>query len=83
MTLERQTSRTGKDWSKELPLFTEIPVQGKSAAKTGKRMIRDMLPAEKVYGMPTADDLDKLDKAVPRTAILSTKPKSPESSHRG
>jgi len=29
MTLERQAPHTGKDWSKELPLSTETPVQGK------------------------------------------------------
>ena len=50
MTLKRQALHTGKDWSKELPLSTENPVQGKPAAKAGKRTFRDMLPAAKVYG---------------------------------
>ena len=50
MTLERQAPHTGKDWSKELPLSTENLVQGKPAANAGKRTIRDMLPAAKVYG---------------------------------
>ena len=35
LKLERQTPHTGKDWSKELPLSTENPVQDKSAVKTG------------------------------------------------
>ena len=50
MTLKHQTPRIGNDWSKELPLFTENPVQGKPAAKTGKKTIRDMLPAERYTG---------------------------------
>jgi len=65
LTLERQAPHTGKDWSKELPLSTENPVQGKPAAKAGKRTIRDMLPAAKVYGTTgqlTAADLDRLDR---------------------
>ena len=80
MTLGRQTHRTGKNWSKKLPLSTEIPVQSNPAAKTGKRTIRDALPAEKVYGTSgqlTADDLDRLDNSVPSTATLSTKAKEP------
>ena len=82
MTLARQAPHTGKDWSKELPLSTENPVQGKPAAKAGKRTIRDMLPAAKVYGTTgqlTAADLDRLDEAVPSTVTLSTKAKEPKS----
>ena len=82
LTLERQTPHSGKDWSKELPLSTENPVQRKSAAKTGKRTIREMLPAAKVYGTTgqlTAADLDRLDEAVLSTATLSTKAKESRS----
>jgi len=82
MTLARQTPHTGKDWSKELPLSTDTPVQGKPAAKTGRKTIRDMLPAAKVYGTTgqlTAADLDRLDAAVPSTSTLSTKAKEPKS----
>ena len=63
-------------------MSTENPVQGKSAAKAGKRTIRDMLSAAKVYGTTgqlTAADLDRLNEAVPSTQTLSTKAKEPKS----
>ena len=59
---------------KELPLSTEAPIQPKPA-KGVKKTIRDMLPSDKVYGTSgqlTADDLDKIDNAVPSVQSLST-----------
>ena len=77
-------------------MSTEIPVQGKLIAKTGKRTIRDTLPAAKVYGTTgqlTGDDLDRLPPtSTPvqseqtaavqyRTTALATAPDVPRTNH--
>ena len=82
MVIRRQTPHTGKDWSKELRLSKEIPVQGERATNLA---IRHMLPATKVYGTTgqlTADDLDKFDGAVPSVAPLATVPRADQGGDR-
>ena len=81
MVIRPKLLHTVKDWSKELPLSTEAPLQPKPSAKGVKKTIREVTRYHQVYGttgLLTAADLDKIDNAVPSVQSLATKATAPK-----